>query len=231
MIIFIDDKPIRIFGIKDKNNVIQEEDFQSIIDARLGPIKATEFKGNTLIINFNKDLVEKLFNSLHGELTKNFTSLYILVDDINLVKKEIFNFYELVKAAGGIVQNDLGQSLFIYRLTKWDIPKGKMEKGETSRICAVREIKEECNVDVEILSKICTTYHTYSMKGKRVLKRTKWYYMKGNNENLIPQKEEGIEKVEWKNPEDFQEVMKNTFSSIRYVIQMAYVNQSKSSNL
>lgn len=218
MIIFIDDKPIKLLTQKKWNNQLLEDDFQSIIDASLSPFKPTEFKGHTLILNFHSDLVEKLFYLLHHGLTKNFNSLTILCEKIKPVKTQLFKFYDLVKAAGGIVRNEENKLLHIYRLKKWDLPKGKMEKGESSRLCAVREIKEECNVDAIIQEKICTTYHTYSFRNRRALKKTKWYLMTGNNDHLIPQKEEGIERVEWIAESDLSIVVRNTYSSIRYVL-------------
>ena len=36
--------------------------------------------------------------------------------------------------------------LFILRNVVWDIPKGKLEKGETPELAAVREIEEECGL-------------------------------------------------------------------------------------
>ena len=43
----------------------------------------------------------------------------------------------LVVAAGGVVTNKKGKVLFIYRNDKWDLPKGKLDKGETLEECAV----------------------------------------------------------------------------------------------
>ena len=36
--------------------------------------------------------------------------------------------------------------LFIYRFNKWDLPKGKLNKGEKKQDCAIREVEEECGI-------------------------------------------------------------------------------------
>jgi 8-oxo-dGTP pyrophosphatase MutT (NUDIX family) len=108
----------------------------------------------------------------------------------------------------------------MYRLGKWDLPKGKLEKNEKFETAAIREVEEECNVQAELGNKICTTYHTYTHKNKLVLKKTRWYAMKTHfSGTLIPQTDEGIEKVEWMNEKKQIQALTNTYSSIRYVIE------------
>jgi 8-oxo-dGTP pyrophosphatase MutT (NUDIX family) len=49
----------------------------------------------------------------------------------------------IIKAGGGIVVNEQNEVLLIYRRGKWDLPKGKLDDGETIEECALREVKEE----------------------------------------------------------------------------------------
>ena len=136
-------------------------------------------------------------------------------------KQKIISLYSLIEASGGVVRNEENKMLWIYRLGKWDLPKGKLEKNESFKVAAIREVEEECNVQAKLEFKLCTTYHTYTHKNQRVLKRTKWYMMHTNQRHkLIPQKEENIEKVEWFNPSEMNKTaLSSTYSSIRYVIQ------------
>lgn len=130
--------------------------------------------------------------------------------------KRFKSFYKIIKAAGGLVESSGGDFLFIHRLGKWDLPKGKLEKGETVQEGAVREVEEECGIsEVKITGHIIDTYHTYPLKGKRILKRTYWYAMKyGGSESLIPQGEEGITKAVWLNNEKADEALKDSYASI-----------------
>ena len=163
----------------------------------------------------------KIIEELHKKNETDFHSLYIIVDNKKAFKQKIISLYPLVEAAGGLVQNSEGQFLWIYRLGKWDLPKGKLEKNESFKFAAVREVEEECNVKAELQSKLCTTYHTYTHKNQRVLKRTKWYMMHTSQKGkLIAQTEENIEKVEWLTKTQMSKnAITDTYSSIRYVIQ------------
>ncbi len=123
----------------------------------------------------------------------------------------------MIKAAGGLVRNEEGSYLFIFRNGKWDLPKGKLERGESSRLAAVREVEEECGIHINSLKdKICNTYHIYEMNKEQILKKTAWYRMDAVNQNeLIPQLEEGITDVRWLAPGDFMMIRQNTYPLIR----------------
>jgi len=44
----------------------------------------------------------------------------------------------------------------------WEFPGGKIQKGETAEQACIREIREEVNLDVEILEKLTTVKHAYT---------------------------------------------------------------------
>lgn len=220
MIIFINDRPIRISSISKKNDLPLKDDYDLIVDARLKPIKIKELKGHICLLNVSLEQICKIIEDLH--LYKfDFHSLYILVDNKKVFKQKIISLYTLIDAAGGVVRNEDYKLLWIFRLGKWDLPKGKLEKNESFKVAAIREVEEECNVQATLEFKLCTTYHTYTHKNQRVLKRTKWYMMHTNQKHkLVPQKEENIERVEWLTQSEMNNMaLSNTYSSIRYVIQ------------
>lgn len=128
--------------------------------------------------------------------------------------------YKLVEAAGGLVENEDGNWLFIYRNEMWDLPKGKLEKGESIEKCAVREVAEECGIEEPTIVKpLSTTYHTYSLKGKRILKPTYWFLMKSSdNSALEPQTEEGITEVKWVSTNEAKMLSESSFGSIKQVV-------------
>ncbi|MDC0204701.1 NUDIX domain-containing protein [Flavobacteriales bacterium] len=128
--------------------------------------------------------------------------------------------YKLIKAAGGVVYNIDNQLLMIFRNGKWDLPKGKLETDEDIKICAIREVEEECGVtELQIIKKLIDTYHTYELKGKHILKRTFWFKMKTNfNGILKPQTEEEITEVCWVHEEDVAEKLNNSFEIIKQLL-------------
>ena len=221
MIIFIDDRPIRITNQAKKNTIPLLEDFDVILDARLAPIKSKNFIGHTCLLNITLDQMGKIIEELHQKSDWSFHSLYIIVPNKKEFKQKIFSLYTLIEAAGGLVKHENNTFLWIHRLGKWDLPKGKLEKNESFKSAAVREVEEECNVRAELDFKLCTTYHTYTHKNQRVLKRTKWFLMNSKQAGkLIPQKEENIDHVGWLNDIEMRnKALSDTYSSIRYVIQ------------
>lgn len=130
------------------------------------------------------------------------------------------NYFDYLEAAGGLVRNPKQEILFIHRLDKWDLPKGKVEKGETTEIAAVREVEEECGIsDLNINSFITITYHIYFQENLK-LKATYWYDMfYDGNQKLVPQTEEGIGIVEWKTAEELSEILNNTYENIKIVLE------------
>jgi 8-oxo-dGTP pyrophosphatase MutT (NUDIX family) len=137
--------------------------------------------------------------------------------------KKIKRSFKIVKAGGGLVNNEENKYLFIFRNGKWDLPKGKVNEGEKVKKAAVREVEEECGITVnELGDRICKTWHTYEMDGWQILKRTSWYRMKAlNQKKLVPQKEEGITRARWVAPGDFSKLESNTYPMIRDLINIA----------
>ncbi len=126
-------------------------------------------------------------------------------------------------AAGGIVTNKKGEVLLIFRKGFWDLPKGKLDKGETIEDCAVREVEEETGLrNVELGEFIDTTLHDYEEKEKPITKTTYWYIMHvEGRQKLTPQLEESITKIEWVAPEDLKVKLKNTFKNIKEIVAKA----------
>lgn|SRR5690554_210229 len=133
---------------------------------------------------------------------------------------EFQSYFAYLEAAGGLVVNQKNEILFIHRLGKWDLPKGKVEEGETTEIAAVREVEEECGIsEVKLKDFITKTYHIYFQENLK-LKATYWYRMSyDGNEELIPQEDEGIGRAEWKSKADLSELMKNTYENIKIVLE------------
>jgi 8-oxo-dGTP pyrophosphatase MutT (NUDIX family) len=151
---------------------------------------------------------------------KNVDTVILFATNMAHVKQLFFSQFTAIEAAGGIVKNDKEELLFIYRLNKWDLPKGKIELGENETEAAVREVTEETGLQqLKVKSKLTETYHTYKAYGKYFLKTTHWYFMNGTtNQQLIPQAEEDITEVKWIPKNNLDSVLCNMYPSIKDVI-------------
>lgn len=139
------------------------------------------------------------------------------------VLQELHKLYVPIDAGGGVVTNENDEILMIFRRGKWDLPKGKRDKGETMDECALREVSEETGLQkVKLGEKICDTYHIYNMYGKNQLKHTAWYQMHTKSTEILqPQAEEDIEEVRWVSPNDLAPLLATTYEAIREVLRKA----------
>jgi len=147
-----------------------------------------------------------------------------VVGDVEKNWKRFVKQFKVIEAAGGVVLNEQDEWLFIHRLGKWDLPKGKLEKGEKPKEAATREVSEECGIpEPAIVAHITDSYHVYPLNGKRILKRTYWYLMRSTaHTGLVAQAEEGITDVRWVNTNQVAVVAADSYGSIRQVIDRAY---------
>ena len=151
---------------------------------------------------------------------ENKGSLFFAAVDVEALFSEFKNQFKYIEAAGGLVFNTKNEILAIYRLGKWDLPKGKVENDETIDEAARREVEEECGItNLQIGQELESTYHTYWMNNSWMLKRSYWFKMSySGNEKLVPQTEEDIEKVIWTPCNQLDEFKANTYASILEVI-------------
>jgi ADP-ribose pyrophosphatase YjhB (NUDIX family) len=106
--------------------------------------------------------------------------------------------FHIIHAAGGIVRNEANEILMIFRLGKWDLPKGKVEEGEQWAEAALREVQEETGLHAITLGEpLPSTFHTYELRGESILKETHWFAMQAPKQSLIPQAEEDISQAVW----------------------------------
>lgn len=189
----------------------------------------TLFIGNGVFLKQQKEKVVLFPVSELKDIIAKITSGTVLPNHfIGFETNESLKVYEvlkkqfkLIKAAGGIVFNELGQLLLIKRLGLWDLPKGKIEKGENQRMAALREVHEECGLHfLGLLDKVDNTYHVYFLKGRWILKKTAWYKMIAwGNIEVTPQLEEDITEVRWVDKAFLKQPDFETYDSIRSLIQ------------
>lgn len=190
--VFVGDKPIIL------TTIVSEE---------------TNFK-NYLLDTVNIGKVIKELNSTSLEEVR-----LIHKNPDKLLKKFLKKLPNVV-AGGGKVINEKGETLFIYRNKKWDLPKGKAEAKESIEETSIREVEEETGVKgLEIVKPLDTTYHIFKRNGKHKIKVTYWFEMKTTySGKLEPEEKEGITKVEWLNEAQRQEAMTNSYANIKILV-------------
>lgn len=182
------------------------------------------------ISKYSEDVVKKLQYEgpatleMAIDLLENTScpELNIYGENLDVIWEDFSQLFRVIEAAGGVVSNQKEQILFIRRLGKWDLAKGKIEKGESLEQAALREIEEETGLKELILEKFLnTTFHIYTERnGEKILKATYWFQViyVGDAEP-IPQIEEGISEVSWKSEEEIiNEVLPMTFENIKLIL-------------
>ncbi|MEI6086043.1 MAG: NUDIX domain-containing protein [Bacteroidota bacterium] len=128
----------------------------------------------------------------------------------------------IILAGGGVVTNEQGDLLMIFRRGKWDLPKGKLDKGETIEACALREVTEETGVQNLSLGKlIVVTQHAYFdlYQKQEVIKESHWYRMTvAGVPALVPQMEEDITAIEWTKPSEIPSRLQESYETIKTVL-------------
>ena len=218
--IFINDIPV-LFKNLD-NSKLKVENYDTLIDGSSGIIH-TKLRARVLIYDALPDSIDSLLKIMTEKKLKKTYSVTFTLKNKKEVIKYLKKKFKVIKAAGGIVQNNENKILFIYRLGKWDLPKGKKDKGEKIKDCAVREVEEETNTKVKIIKRNCTTWHTYTRYKKFILKKTVWYKMKCIDDSKMKgQKKEKIEKVRWMENKIINEILINSYKSLSYVVKKYY---------
>ena len=102
---------------------------------------------------------------------------------------------EQEKSCGAIVINKNNKILLVHHNAgHWDFPKGHIENGETEEQTAIREVKEETNIDIIINNKYRYTT-SYSPK-ENVMKEVVYFLAQNIDEDKKPQLEE-VSEVKW----------------------------------
>lgn len=131
----------------------------------------------------------------------------------------VLQHFSYIQAAGGIVSDEDGNVLMIYRRGCWDLPKGKVEDGEKVDVAALREVEEETGIKAEIVGKeTFSVWHTYDTYGTPMLKETVWFKMKAlPGQQAVPQTEEDIAQVQWVPRSKVTELLNTSFPSLQYL--------------
>ncbi|MCU0418788.1 MAG: NUDIX domain-containing protein [Cyclobacteriaceae bacterium] len=223
MNLFVNDIPVKILPPGEKP---EPGHINHALDASTEPITKAKMIHHVWIDHAQPVHLNTVLDLINSKVPTHLLSLVITVEDYEAIKTFLKQKFKVVKAAGGLVRKK-DKFLMIYRMKKWDLPKGKKETGEKYRETAVREVQEECQVDVMLGKKICTTWHTYTMNKNAMLKKTRWYVMDLENDSKMkPSLEEDIEELRWMTQKEVYHALENSYRSIRFVFEAYYKDQT-----
>jgi ADP-ribose pyrophosphatase YjhB (NUDIX family) len=174
-------------------------------------IRIAPYSGKKKLIQQYLDLLDK---------NKDVRVVVLYDDPAEQLWRDFQDCYKVLEAAGGYVLNPLGELLVFFRRNSWDMPKGKIDPGETPEQAAVREVREETGLKTLSIERfIGHTYHTYEQKSTRILKKTWWYKMETPDTQVVPQVEEDIQEIRWVASEAWMASAPAVYGSIRDVIE------------
>ena len=146
-------------------------------------------------------------------------SLTVLCEDCDAAFDRFLAEFKYVEAAGGVVKNERGEVLMIYRRNRWDLPKGHIDTGEDALTAAKREVEEETGVSgLKFVSELCNTLHAYNVYGEWELKCTYWFAFDAQSAVTTAQTEEDIESAVWCNPAEVDSNLEESYPTIKEVI-------------
>jgi ADP-ribose pyrophosphatase YjhB (NUDIX family) len=225
MNLFVNDIPVRILKPGKKPD---PGDINHTLDAKNEPITKAKLVNHVWVTRATVNDLDVILDLVNSKVPISLHSLSVSVDNYESVKIYLKKKFKVVKAAGGLIRKK-EKFMMIYRMKKWDLPKGKKEAGEDYEQTAIREVFEECNVSVKLGRKICTTWHTYTMNKNSMLKKTRWFAMDLIDDSRErPAKEEDIEEIRWMSEKEIYHALENSYRSIRFVFEEYYKKAQKS---
>lgn len=223
MKVFINDIPLLIMKSGEK---VFKHHYDMILDAD-DHFNSKSLIGHVLIKDATEVLIDRIVRLMEVKKLKKLTTLTLITDTKKKLVQHLKDQFKIIHAGGGLVIKD-GKILMIYRLGRWDLPKGKIKKTEPKEVGALREVEEECNIRAEIIDKLTSTWHSYAFKGTKILKKTTYYVMRClDDSNMHPQVEEYIEEVRYMTVDEVHDILPQTYGSIAYVLTY-YLEHAKS---
>ncbi|MGV3538170.1 MAG: NUDIX hydrolase [Rufibacter sp.] len=215
MNVFINDIPLII---KKSSEKIFKHKYDLVLD-KDDQFTSKDLVGDVLFRDVDAALIDRLVRLMEVKKLKKLDSLTLVTEKKKKLIEHLKDQFKIIKAAGGLVVKD-GKILMIHRLGTWDLPKGKLNKGEEVQLGALREVEEECNIKVAITGELPSTWHSYAYKGKKILKKTSWFTMHCLDDSLMrPQAEESIEEVRFMTADEVLDVLSHSYASIQFVIR------------
>jgi 8-oxo-dGTP pyrophosphatase MutT (NUDIX family) len=102
----------------------------------------------------------------------------------------------------------------------WGFPKGHLEKGETSEVAALREVREETGLENLAPRGMIETIEWYfRFRGRLIHKVCHFYLMESESGKTRPQRDEGITACRWLPYNKAHELI--SYANAREVLELA----------
>jgi 8-oxo-dGTP pyrophosphatase MutT (NUDIX family) len=154
------------------------------------------------------------------------TSYQVVANDPIAAMNAFFVHFKSIQTAGAIVQKENDDAfLWMLRLGKLDLPKGKIESGELPLEAAIREVHEETGLSGSFAVQriFPVTFHVYPFKGKSVFKTNHWFHLSYAGPSTIkPQIEEDIEAVFWLSEKEWRDSLNLTYIGLRELLEINF---------
>ena len=148
--IFINDIPI--YFKKLDNTGLIKENYDTFIDGSSGIIPLKLFS-RVLIYDANFQTITDLLKKMTKKKFVKIYSITTTLKDYKRVIKNIKKMFNIIKAGGGVVSNNKNQILFIYRLKRWDLPKGKLDKVKSLENVQREKLKKKQKLKLGLVGK------------------------------------------------------------------------------
>ena len=126
-------------------------------------------------------------------------------------------------AAGGVVMRGTGDQIEVVIAGRdsdrtWVFPKGTPDRGETIEETALREVREESGLDVEIIRPIGTIDYWFAVPGERVHKIVHFFLMRPSGGDVSLHDHE-YDEVRWVSAADARRML--TYETYRDMLERA----------
>ncbi len=184
-------------------------------------VESSQDQGIKILVENEPQSLEKIINDFLNE--NGGISIQVNCKNIEKSFENLKKQFHYIEAAGGFIEKDK-KFLFIHRHQRWDLPKGKLEKGESIKTGAMRECEEETGIkELSISHALSSTFHIYTFKNAYALKQTYWFYMQSSYPGVLtPQLEEDIDQVKWFSKEEIVSgILSDTYFTIHDLVTEA----------